>query len=131
MSQDDRSDGPPPQTLLSGLKGWLHDGLQLLRVRIELLGVEARDHALGVVEMMAWAVAAAICLSLGLGFVAVLLTVLLWDSHRALALALFSGVFLTLGAVAVWIVRQRLRETQRWFEATTQELARDAQQLRP
>ncbi|WP_180682484.1 phage holin family protein [Tepidicella baoligensis] len=133
MAQDERTEPPSPPTdsLLAGLKGWLHDGLQLVRVRFELLGVEARDHAIGVVELMAWAVAAAVLLCLGLGFLAVLLTVLWWESHRALALAVFTAVFLTLGAVALLIARARARETRRWFEATTQELARDAQQLRP
>lgn len=133
MPQDERTEpsSPPTESLLAGLKGWLHDGLQLLRVRFELLGVEAREHAMGVVELIAWAVAAAVLFCLGLGFLAVLLTVLLWESHRALALAVFTAVFVTLGVVALLIVRHRLRETRRWFEATTQELARDAQQLRP
>lgn len=133
MPRDERTEGQPSpsETLVAGLKGWLHDGVQLLRVRFELLGVEAREHALGMVELLAWSVAAVMLFCLGLGFLAVLLTVLLWESHRALALTVFAAVFITLGAVALWIVRQRLRDTQRWFEATTQELARDARRLRP
>jgi uncharacterized membrane protein YqjE len=119
------------ESLASGLKGWLFDGVQLLRVRLELLGVEAREHAFTVVELLLLGLAAVILLGLGMGFLAVLLTVLLWDGHRTLALALFTAFFLTLGAVAlVWAV-VRWRRSQHWFEASLQELRRDEQQLRP
>jgi len=119
------------QTLLSGVKGWMHDGLELLRVRLELVGLEAAHHARSVAEMVAWAVAGVFFLCLGLGFVAILLTVLLWDSHRTLVLGLFSAVFLTLGGVAFWVLHRKFHETRRWFEATAQELANDVRQLKP
>lgn len=79
-----------------GRSGWLHDTAELL-VRLALLGVEAAEHAQDVAEAMGAAVAAAVLLSLGLGFLAVLLTVLLWDSHRLLALAVFTAVFFDAG----------------------------------
>lgn len=123
---------PPPQaeTLLAGLKGWCRDGLELIRVRVELLGLEAGEHARQVAELIAWAVVAAFMFCLSLVFVALLITVLLWDGHRTLVLGLFSGIFVALGGVAVVMVRLRIQQTRRWFEATTQELARDVQQLK-
>jgi len=65
-------------------------------------------------------------------FLAVLLTVLWWDTPmRVLALAAFTFIFLTLGAVAaVWAWRSWQRE-RNWFEATRAELAADAKKLRP
>jgi len=100
-----------------------------LRVRLSLLGVEAQEHALDVVQALAAMLAAAILLSLGLGFLAILLTVVLWDSHRVLALAFFGVSFLTGGALVLsWAVR-RLQRT-RWFAASIEELARDAERLR-
>lgn len=133
MAPGDQDATTPPQaqSLLSGVKGWMYDGLELLRVRLELIGLEAGHHARSLAEMVAWAVASAFFLCLGLGFVAILLTVLLWDSHRTLVLGLFSAVFITLGGVAFWILRSKLNENRRWFEATAQELASDAQQLKP
>jgi uncharacterized membrane protein YqjE len=68
---------------------------------------------------------------LGLAFLAGLVTVLLWDSHRVLALALFTALFLTLAGVAAWMAHARWRQSHRWFEATLQELADDEQQLKP
>ncbi len=128
----DREAGDSAQgTLASGLRGWLSDGVELLRVRLELLGVEAREHAYTVVELLLLGLAAVILLGLGLGFLAMLLTVLLWDGHRTLALALFTAIFLTLGTVALVWAWVRWRRSQRWFEASLQELRRDERQLRP
>ncbi len=81
------------------------------------------------VELLLAGLAALLFLGLGLGFLAVLLTVLLWDSHRLLALAIFTTLFLTLGLLALWLLRQRWQATQRWFDASLQELGRDEQRL--
>lgn len=132
MTATDRSGAAPvPEGLLQALRGSLRDGVQLLRVRLELFGVEAREHALVVVEMLLAGLAAVLLLSLGLGFLSVLLTVLLWDSHRVLALTVFSTLFLTLGAVALMLLRSRWRISQRWFEASVGELKQDGERLAP
>lgn len=132
MAKADPADTNSSQeSLASGIRGWLHDGVQLLRVRLELLSVEAREHAFDVLEMMCLGLAAVLLLGLGLGFLAVLLTVLLWDSHRTLALALFAGVFLTLGGVALVAARRVWQRDRRWFEASLKELHLDEQRVRP
>jgi len=123
--------GRAPQGLARSLSGWLHDGVQLLRVRLELFSVEAREHALATVELLLTGLAAVLLLTLGLGFLSVLLTVLLWDSHRVLALAVFSTLFLTLGGVACALLRSRWRSTRRWFEASLGELKQDGERLAP
>lgn len=129
MARDGETAGAAAsESLWTATRGWLRDAAELLRVRLALLGVEAGGHALDVAEALAAAVAAAVLLSLGLGFLAVLLTVLLWDSHRLLALTLFTAVFLTLGGVALAWARRRLRGV-RWFAASAAELARDVERL--
>lgn len=132
MAAEDRPHADPaPERVTQALRGWLHDGVALLRVRLELFGVEAREHALASVELLLAGLAALLFLCLGLGFFAVLLTVLLWDSHRLLALAVFSTLFLTLGLVALVLLRQRWQTTQRWFDASLEELRQDDQRLAP
>ena len=132
MAAEDRPHADPaPERVTQALRGWLHDGVALLRVRLELFGVEARQHALASVELLLAGLAALLFLGLGLGFFAVLLTVLLWDSHRLLALAVFSTLFLTLGLVALVLLRQRWQTTQRWFDASLEELRQDDQRLSP
>ncbi len=117
------------EPLGSAVRGWLYDTAELLRVRLALLGVEAAEHVQAVAEAMGAAVAAAVLLTLGLGFLAVLLTVLFWEGHRLLALAVFTAVFLTLGSVALAWAQRRLRGI-RWFAASAAELARDMERLR-
>lgn len=58
-----------------------------------------------------------------------LLTVLLWDSHRLLVLTLFSTLFITLGVVAAVIARARMAEGTRLFASTLDELKRDRDAL--
>lgn len=110
--------------------GWLHDGLQWLRVRLELFSVEAREHAWATLETLLLGLAAVLLLVLGLTFLAIFLTVLLWDSHRVLALAVFTTVFLTLAGVAVWWAKARWAQTRGWFESTLDEFRRDEQRLK-
>lgn len=132
MAAEDRPHADPaPERVTQALRGWLQDGVALLRVRLELFGVEAREHALASVELLLAGLAALLFLGLGLGFFAVLLTVLLWDSHRLLALAVFSTLFLTLGLVALVLLRQRWQTAQRWFDASLEELRQDDQRLSP
>ncbi len=120
-----------PERVTQALRGWLHDGVQLLRVRLELLSVEAREHALATLELLLAGLAAVILLGLGLGFLAVLLTVLLWDSHRVLALTVFSTLFLTLGGMALLLLRSRWQAGRRWFESSLDELGQDGKRLSP
>jgi uncharacterized membrane protein YqjE len=136
MARHDRVDpgdatAPTGASVLSGIQGWLHDGVELLRVRVELASLEAATHAREMAELVAWAVAAAVLLSLGLGFMAALVTVLLWDTHRALALAMCAVLLVTLGLVALVLVRRKWLALQHWFQGTRQELAADVEQLKP
>ena len=132
MAAEDRPHADPaPERVTQALRGWLHDGVALLRVRLELFGVEAREHALASVELLLAGLAALLFLGLGLGFFAVLLTVLLWDSHPLLPLAVFPTLFLPLGLVALVLLRQRWQTTQRWFDASLEELRQDDQRLAP
>lgn len=130
MAENDR---PPEQAsggVWSGVKGSLRDGLELARVRLELLGVEAQDHAQAVVSAMCLGLAATLLLCMGLGFLAVLLTVLWWDGQRTLALGMFAAVFLALGAVAACFAWRYLHRQSPWFGASTRELARDVERLK-
>jgi len=61
----------------------------------------------------------------------VLLTVLLWDGHRVLALSVFTTLFLTLGGIALLLLRSRWQSSQRWFESSLNELRQDGERLSP
>ena len=123
-------DKPPPTRLSASLKGLAGTVLTLLQVRLELLGVEAQEEVVRVVGLLLWGVAAALLLSLGLGFLAVFITVALWETHRLLALGVFGTLFLTLGGIATWMAYQRVRRESTLFASSLAELRQDREQLR-
>lgn len=104
--------------------------LSLLRVRLELFTVEAHEEVLRLGELLLLGVLAVAFFSLGVGFFSVLITVALWDSHRLLALAIFSTGFLVLAAVAAVGVRRKFRQGTQLFAASLQELQQDESRLR-
>jgi uncharacterized membrane protein YqjE len=123
-------DKPPPTRLSASLKGLAGTVLTLLQVRLELLGVEAQEEVERVVGLLLWGVAAALLLSLGLGFLAVFITVALWETQRLLALGVFATLFLTLGGIATWMAYQRVRRESTLFASSLAELRQDREQLR-
>ncbi|WP_305235511.1 phage holin family protein [Rhodoferax sp.] len=120
----------PPTRLSASLKGLTATVLELLQLRLELLSVEAQEEVIRVGGLLVYGAVAVAFLSLGLGFLAMLITIALWDTHRLLPLAVFAGVFIGLGGVAAWFARERLRSGTRLFSATVQELRQDREELR-
>ncbi len=119
-----------PERLSASLKGFAASLIEIVHVRLELITVEARDEALRLTELVVYGALAIAFLTFGIAFLAVLLTVLLWDSHRLLALTLFSTLFITLGAVAAVVARARMAEGTRLFASSLDELKRDRDTLR-
>ena len=120
----------PPTRLSASLKGLTATVLELLQLRLELLSVEAQEEVLRVGGLLVFGAVAVAFLSLGLGFLAMLITVALWDTHRLLPLTLFAGLFLGLGFIAAWLARERVRSGTRLFSATVEELKQDREGLR-
>lgn len=120
---------PRPERLAVSLKGLVSGLIELVHVRLELITVEARDEALRLTELLVYGALAIAFLTFGIAFLAVLLTVLLWDSHRLLVLTVFSTLFITLGAVAAVIARARMAEGTRLFASSLDELKRDREAL--
>ena len=125
------SESQRPERLAVSLKGFFSSLIELVHVRLELITVEARDEALRLTELLVYGALAIAFLTFGIAFVAVLLTVLLWDSHRLLALTLFSTLFITLGVLAAVVARARMAEGTRLFASSLDELKRDSDSLRP
>ena len=99
----------PSGGVLDTLRGLLVTGIALAKVRLELLSTEVREEKARLLAILAYGGAAIFLLAVGAVFLAVFLTVLLWDSHRLLVLGLAAAVFLLAGAGAVgvaWV----------WFE---------------
>lgn len=119
-----------PQRLSASLKTLAGTVLELLQLRLELLSVEAQEEVQRLGGLLVYGAVAVTFLSLGLGFLSILITVALWESHRLLALSVFATLFLTLGGVCAWMARERALAGTRFFSSSAEELKRDRESLR-
>lgn len=113
------------------LRGLLADTLELAQVRLELLIIEAREEAARLLSMIVFGLVSVIFISFGLVFLAVFLTVWMWDTHRLLLLGIFTALFLGGGLTLLGLAVARGREDTRLFATSRQELQRDQEELRP
>jgi uncharacterized membrane protein YqjE len=123
-------DTPPPRRLAASLQGLAGTALTLLQVRLELLSVEAQEEVVRIAGLLLFGAAAVVLLALGLGFLAILLTVAWWETQRLLALAVFATLFLVLGGVAAWLAYLRAKRGSALFASSLAELRQDREQLR-
>ena len=119
-----------PQRLSSSLRGLASTVLELVQIRLELLSIEAQEEVLRVGALLVYGAIAVAFLSLGVVLLALLITVALWDTHRLLALGVFTGLFLVMGGVAAWLARERVRSGTYLFSASVEELRQDREGLR-
>ncbi len=75
------------------------------------------------------ALAALLCLGIGVVLATILLVVAFWDTHRLLVLGALAGFFLAVG-MAVWVFAMyKARTKPRLFAASLSELFKDRQHL--
>lgn len=126
---DPAGSSPGQGGLFASAKGLLGTGVALFHNRLELLGVELAEERVRLFSMLAYGGAAFLCLAAGLIFLAVFLTVLMWDSNRLLALAVFSALFFGAGIVSLLVTMSLARSNSRLFSASLAELRKDNQAL--
>ena len=123
---------PPPGNASTSarVRALLADVVELAQVRLELFTDEARQEASRLTSLAVMSALAVVFVSFGLIFLAVFITVLLWDSQRLLALGIFTALFLGGGLVLGLLAMQRARQAAHMFSATLDELRRDQERLR-
>lgn len=119
-----------PQRFSSSVRGLASTLLELVQIRLELFSIEAQEEVLRVGALLVYGAVAVAFLSLGVVLLALLITVALWDTHRLLALGIFTGLFLVIGGVAAWLARERVRSGTYLFSASVEELKQDRESLR-
>lgn len=115
--------------LFASTKGLLGTGITLLQNRLELLGVELAEERVRLLSLLAYGAAAFVCLAVGLVFLAIFFTVLLWESNRLLALGVFSALFLGAGITSLTLTMRLARSGSRLFSASLAELRKDSESL--
>jgi len=111
--------------LFASLRGLSATGLAILHTRLALLATEVREEQGRVLGMVAFGAVALIFLAAGLVFLAIFLTVLLWDSNRLLVLGVVTTLFLTAGVVTLLVARRHARTPSHLFAASLAELSQD------
>lgn len=116
--------------LFASLRGFAATSVALLRTRLELLKVEAGEEVGRIIGLLVWGIAAVLLGVAGMVFLAIFITVLLWDSNRLLALGIFSALFLAAAAVAINIALRLARQGSQLFAASLAELHQDEAALK-
>lgn len=123
-------EGTPVQHgLFASTKGLLATCVSLLHNRFELFSVELAEEKARLFSMLAYGGAAFLCIAAGLIFLAIFLTVMLWDSNRLLALGVFSALFLGAGLTSLMLATSLARSGSKLFSASLAELRKDHESL--
>jgi uncharacterized membrane protein YqjE len=122
---------PAAGSLGSRLRRLAAGAVGILQTRLELLFTEIEEEKLRLGTLLAYAAVAFFFLGFGAVLLALFLTVLLWDTHRMLALGVFAALFLVIGLLAAGAAVRIGRQGSRLFAASIAELARDRRMLQP
>ena len=120
-----------PGSVGARLRSQLAAALGILQTRLELLATEVAEEKVRLGSLLGFAAAAFFFLGFGAVLLALFLTVLLWDSHRLLALGVFTALFLAIGLIAAAVAARIGRQGTRLFAASIAELAQDRDMIRP
>ncbi|MEN6585005.1 MAG: phage holin family protein [Sulfuricella sp.] len=115
--------------LFESIKGFGATGVAIFRTRLELLSTELAEEKERLLTQMVLGLAALFFIGLGIIFAALFLTVVLWDSHRLLALGMFTVLFLGLGIAALAAAAKFARTQPKLFSASLAELSKDQDHL--
>lgn len=110
------------KTLSASLIGIVHTRLELLSTDI----AEEREH---LITLLLLVQVALFFMGVGVLLLALLIVVAFWETHRLVALAGLTGLFLIAGAGTAWFAMHKTRTRPRLFEASLAELSKDKQHL--
>lgn len=116
--------------LFASLRQLLRTSLELAEVRLELLVADLEFEKLRFIEAALRALLGLMLIGLGMVLVTGFVLLLLWDSHRLLAIGLLALGCLGGGAALLMAAKRRLQQGEGMLAATRAELQRDQAGLR-
>jgi uncharacterized membrane protein YqjE len=111
--------------LFNSLRRLAATALALVQTRLELLVIEVQEEKIRLASLLAYGAVAVILLAGGVVFLAIFLTVLLWDSNRLLVLGLATALLLGGGLVCLLVASRHARTSSGLFAGSLAELAKD------
>lgn len=116
--------------LLASVRQLASHALELARLRLELLVVELAEERDRIARLLVVGLFAFFFVGFGLIALAVLLTVMWWDTQRLLPLALLTSFFLGAGLVCALLLLRALMRGSTLFAASVAELSQDCAALK-
>lgn len=104
--------------------------LALGRIRLELLAIEVQEEKDRIASLLIWAVLTALMAGFGAVFVALFVTVALWDTHRLTALGVAALLFIGLAVWGLMRVQRLTSARTTLFQSSIAELRQDSAALR-
>lgn len=105
--------------------------LELVRIRLELLGTEVERQKLSILSALLWAALGSVCVGVGLVLLSGLIVLLFWDSYRLHAIAALVFAYFIAGALMLRYAVGQIQTPSGAFAASRAELARDHAALAP
>lgn len=115
----------PRAGLFASARGLAATGVALATNRLSLLGVELSEEGSRLLSVLLYGGIALLSLAAGIVFLAIFVTVALWDNNRLLALGMFATLFIGAGLVSLFVARGLVRSGSQLFSASLAELRRD------
>jgi uncharacterized membrane protein YqjE len=119
----------PQGGLFSSVKALAITLLAIAHTRLELLSVDLEEEWVRLSSMLAWTFAGLFCAGLGLVFAVLFLVLVLWDTHRLLAVGIPAILFALAAALCWRVVQSKYKNKPRLFGASLAELAKDREQF--
>lgn len=131
MTEQSKAGEAPSLGLFASLRVFAGTSVAIAQTRLELLANEVEEEKLRVGQLLVFGGIALLSVAVGVVFLAIFMTVLLWDSHRLLVLGIFSVLFLGVGVVAILLFRGYASAGSKLFSTSLAELGKDRQRLLP
>lgn len=120
-----------PRGLFDQLQGSLGTGLDLLRVRLALLGTEFELEKERIGLGLLWGAIALVSFTVAAVLFCGFVVLLLWEGYRLAAVGVLAVLFLGIGLLLLQVAQRKLRAESNLFSVSLAELHRDRATLKP
>ena len=124
--EDSGSSVPAPPGLLESLRRALATAVELLRVRLALVGVDLETAVQHWLRLLVWLLVAFFTGALATMMLVVTVLIAFWDTHRLGAAIVITGVLAITALIALLMVRLQIKTRPHPLASTLAELRHDA-----
>jgi uncharacterized membrane protein YqjE len=126
---NDSGSSTPAPGLLESLRRALVTSVELLRVRLVLIGIDLEAAAVHWQRLLVWLLVAFFAGALATMMLVVTILISFWDTHRLVAAVVITAVLAATTLVALLMVRRQVRTRPHPLASTLAELRHDAMAL--